>query len=263
MEVNIYSVPAAVIREGLQNLGLKQSVIFSVNGYSHTLRLRNKQPLLAWVSNPAPTDTITNVFLWPQVVCWSWNHLWTPDKKEFWNKVTISGLRMRGKKQQELSSQPTSKTQIFLWSSIMHFYRFLFFFSLFTWSVFCNVIPPSPSYSPFRSFYSDSSNPSDYLWVLSFLKWIISVRVCVSVSNGMDGCGSEYLMICWMSTMHNIPHFPPQPLDTAEGGKPGRVCRGGRDRQRGRERETERERGRDVSQDEDFIGKRSVEHFFT
>ena len=207
--------------------------------------------------------TITNVFLWPQVVCWSWNHLWTPDKKEFWNKVTIRGLRMRGKKQQELSSQPTSKTQIFLWSSIMHFYRFLFFFSLFIWSVFCNVIPPSPSYSPFRSFYSDSSNPSDYLWVLSFLKWIISVRVCVSVSNGMDGCGSEYLMICWMLTMHNIPHFPPQPLDTAEGGKPGRVCRGGRDRQRGRERETERERGRDVSQDEDFIGKRSVEHFFT
>ncbi len=62
-------------------------------------------------------------------------------------------------------------------------------YSLFMWSISCNVIPPSPSYSPFRSFYSESSNPLDYLWVLFFLNKItlfLCVCVCVHPTGWMD-----------------------------------------------------------------------------
>lgn len=182
MEVNIYSVPAAAIREGLQNLSLKWInpwCLLWMDILTHCI-YEKKQPLLEWVTPLRLTHgkTITNVFFMAKSGVLFLKSLLNARQKEFWNKSTIRGLRMRGEKQQELSSQPTSKTQIFLWSSIMHFYRFLFFF-LYSYGVsFVMLFPPGPSYSPFRSFYSDSSNPSDYLWVLSFLKWIISVRVC-------------------------------------------------------------------------------------
>lgn len=100
------------------------------------------------------------------------------------------------------------------------YHAFITFHSLFMRSIFCNVIPHSPSYSPFRSFYSDSSSPLDYLWVLFFLNHFISL--CVWASGGMDGYGFEYLMNCWMSTTHNVPQFPfSAAWHGYEGGKPG------------------------------------------
>lgn len=154
-------------------------------------------------------------------------------------------------------SQPTSKTHISLWSSMAPLSLFILC-SLFMWSIFSNVIPPSPSYSSFRSFSSDSSNLLDYLWVL----WTESLHffLCVCVQQ-LDGYGLEYLMSCWTSTMRDVPQFPFQSLDTdeKEGGLEGYA-------------EDERERHRQIERDSfrveryhsgEFTGKCSVKHFFT
>lgn len=153
------------------------------------------------------------------------------DVWEFWDVWAIRGPRMqrRGK-----SSMRRLIADIKDWNIPLVLYRaFITSHSLFMWSIFCNVIPHSPSYSPFRSFYSDSSSPLDYLWVL-FSPNRNAPFLCVWASSGMDGYGFEYLMNnCWMSAMHNVPQFPFQPLDTDEGGKPGK----GNARERERERE--------------------------
>lgn len=185
MEVNIYSVPAAVIREGLRNLSLKWInpwCLLWMDILTHCIYEEKKKPLLEWVTplRLIHGKTITNVFFTTKSGVLFLKSLLNSRQKEFWNKSTIRGLRTRGEKQQEPSSQPTSKTQTFLWSSIMHFYRFLFFF-LYSYGVsFVMLFPPAlliPHSDPFiriRPILQITSESSPF-WNESFL--CVCVRV--------------------------------------------------------------------------------------
>lgn len=64
----------------------------------------------------------------------------------------------------------------------------LILYSLFMWSIFCNNIPLSPPYSPFRFCYSESSDPLNYLWVFIFLNWI-TLFLCL--------CGHHSVCVVW------------------------------------------------------------------